>query len=236
MRYLINFLFLLGVLLKAPLCFSAVLEKHFYPFWQRATDKTSQQLLLAYIPVEIMAQKTDNQIRDDWKNHRRMHESDSRFGDRYDTYGVGSMIALTQLWLDPQAGESHLRAIIYNGIATHTLKTTVQRQRPSSENQRSFPSGHTSSAFTTATALTYAYGAKAAVVAYPLATFVGLSRMADDVHWFSDVVSGAFVGIWIGRASYFSSSEGNPAVGDKSFFFFPTVAHDNLAMNFHWNF
>ena len=39
------------------------------------------------------------------------------------------------------------------------------------------------------------------MIAYPVAAFVGLSRLSDDMHWASDVVAGAFVGIIMGRAT-----------------------------------
>lgn len=224
------------MLAKAPLCFSGVLESQFYPFLDRATDKTSQKILIAYLPSEFIAQNSDNSMRDEWRGHRRMHVQDAEYGDRFETYGIGPLIALTQLYFDEEAGQSHLRALILSGIATQTLKVSVQRARPSSENQRSFPSGHTSSAFATATALSYAYGAKIAMIAYPLAAFVGASRLADDKHWFSDVVSGAFLGVWIGRASYFQSSEGAPVADKNEFFFFPSISSQSFALNFDFKF
>lgn len=149
----------------------------------------------------------DSSARDQWKDNQVMGKEESKYGDQFDLYAVAPLIALGQLYFDPHHGEALARALIYNGIATQTLKVTFQRRRPGSDNLRSFPSGHSSTAFATATALTYSYGIKAAVWAYPLATFVGLSRMADDKHWFSDVVSGAFLGIWIGRASSFPDHE-----------------------------
>jgi membrane-associated phospholipid phosphatase len=59
----------------------------------------------------------------------------------------------------------------------------------------SFPSGHTSDAFTTATSLSLAFP-KWYVIApsYTYATLVGYSRMHLGVHYPSDVLAGAIVG------------------------------------------
>jgi membrane-associated phospholipid phosphatase len=65
----------------------------------------------------------------------------------------------------------------------------------------SFPSGHTSAAFSLATviALQYRHTGWVPVLAYTLAGGVGLSRMALDRHWASDVAAGAVLGYFVGR-------------------------------------
>jgi membrane-associated phospholipid phosphatase len=65
----------------------------------------------------------------------------------------------------------------------------------------SFPSGHTATAFTLATiiALQYRHRDWVPIVAYSIAAGVGLSRMAMDRHWASDVLVGAVVGHLIAR-------------------------------------
>ena len=78
--------------------------------------------------------------------------------------------------------------------------------------------------------MTYAYGWKAAIVAYPLATFVGLSRLADDNHWGSDVVGGAFLGFILARASsYDVQSDKNieKNANQSLWFFYPDVGPDH---------
>lgn len=91
-------------------------------------------------------------------------------------------------------------------IFTYSLKYAVDRKRPydaypddiiaySSENSASFPSGHTSIAFSTATSLSLAYP-KWYVIApsYVWACSVGYSRMNLGVHYPSDVLAGALLG------------------------------------------
>ena len=61
----------------------------------------------------------------------------------------------------------------------------------------SFPSGHSSLAFATATALDRETEAGwVPWVVYPIAGLVAWSRVHDDKHWTSDVVAGAALGAW----------------------------------------
>jgi len=78
---------------------------------------------------------------------------------------------------------------------TYALKYSVGRTRPNARNKHSYPSGHTSVAFATATMYQMWYGWKAGVPAYAMAALTAFQRMDDDQHWFSDVVMGAAIGI-----------------------------------------
>lgn len=78
------------------------------------------------------------------------------------------------------------------------LKSTTHVVRPDGSNNRSFPSGHTATAFMTATMLSKEYGHLSpwvGVGAYTCATATGLMRMANNKHWLSDVMVGAGIGI-----------------------------------------
>ena len=88
---------------------------------------------------------------------------------------------------------------------TYVLKYMVNRPRPyvthtdlvplSSESSRSFPSGHTSSAFSLATSLSLNYPKwYVAVPAFAWATATGYSRMYLGVHYPTDVLAGAALG------------------------------------------
>ena len=99
-------------------------------------------------------------------------------------------------------------------ILTYSMKSTFRRQRPyltypndiiayETEKSMSFPSGHTSLAFSTATALSLSYP-KWYVIApgYFWACSVGYSRMNLGVHYPSDVLAGAVLGVGSAYVTY----------------------------------
>jgi len=86
-------------------------------------------------------------------------------------------------------------AIAATMSATFILKYSIDAERPNGENNRSFPSGHTSSAFSSATFLQLRYGWEYGVPAYAAATFVAWSRVYSDHHYTRDVIAGAALGV-----------------------------------------
>jgi hypothetical protein len=112
------------------------------------------------------------------------------------TYAIGAVMkdaAITHV------GSDLIRAQLFNGLTTRGLKIFVDRERPGGGGH-SFPSGHSSAAFTTAAVLGAHYGWKAAVPVYALGGFVAWSRVRDGQHWLTDVVAGATLGTAIGLA------------------------------------
>jgi membrane-associated phospholipid phosphatase len=97
-------------------------------------------------------------------------------------------------------GMDLLRSEVVSGAITYAIKLSVRRNRPSTGKCCSFPSGHASSTFAFASVLWRHLGWKAAVPTYTVASYVALSRLHENVHFLSDVVFGAAVGIVSGRA------------------------------------
>ena len=82
------------------------------------------------------------------------------------------------------------------------LKNIVHEQRPNLSNNHSFPSGHTTMAFTGAELMRIEYGANTGLAGYAVATSVALMRLYNNKHWLNDVVMGAGIGILSARLGY----------------------------------
>lgn len=90
--------------------------------------------------------------------------------------------------------------------AVNQLKTKTQVMRPDGSDRHSFPSGHTATAFMTATMFSKEYGEKNpwySIGAYSVATVTGLTRMANNKHWLSDIMVGAGIGIISTELGYY---------------------------------
>lgn len=89
-------------------------------------------------------------------------------------------------------------SVVIVSLATNGLKQAARVARPDSGAKNSFPSGHTATAFVTATMLHKEYGAKSplySIGGYSVATATGLLRVVNNRHWISDVMVGAGIGI-----------------------------------------
>lgn len=78
------------------------------------------------------------------------------------------------------------------------IKYTVSRPRPDGSQNNSFPSGHTATAFMTATMLHKEYGHRSpwfSIGGYTAAAITGVSRIMNNKHWMTDVMTGAAIGI-----------------------------------------
>ncbi|OGX88700.1 phosphatase PAP2 family protein [Hymenobacter glacialis] len=96
-------------------------------------------------------------------------------------------------------------AFTLNDALTGNLKKLAHVQRPDGSDFHSFPSQHTSLAFASATFLHKEYGGRSrwySVGGYSVAAATAGIRMAKDVHWLSDVLAGAGVGILSTEAAY----------------------------------
>src|SRR5262249_23021257 len=92
-----------------------------------------------------------------------------------------------------------LEGTLVNAAYTQGLKIAVGRTRPDGSNDKSFPSGHTSNAFTWATIVEHHYGWKAGIRAYAAAAAIGAARVTGGHHYLSDVAAGATLGVIVGR-------------------------------------
>jgi membrane-associated phospholipid phosphatase len=90
--------------------------------------------------------------------------------------------------------------------AVNGVKYSVRRLRPDGSRYNSFPSGHTATAFMTATLLHKEYGWRNpwfSIGGYTAAAVTGFSRLMNNKHWMSDVAAGAAIGIGSVHLGYF---------------------------------
>ena len=98
-------------------------------------------------------------------------------------------------------GQQLIRAQLVTQLTTFSIKSVARRQRPDGSNNRSFPSGHASTTFATATVLSGHFGWRVSVPAYLVATLVATSRLHENHHYMSDVVVGSALGIAVARVT-----------------------------------
>ena len=109
----------------------------------------------------------------------------------------------TQEWSELMVRSVASTAIM--GITVESTKRLVGRIRPNGSDMRSFPSGHSATAFLTASLFAKEYGHLSpwySVGAYGVATSTSMLRRIGDHHWMSDVMVGAGIGILSTEIAY----------------------------------
>ncbi len=185
-------------------------------------NKHQTNVLLSATGVAAAAFFVDPMVRDYMETHRDqekglLYRVDDYYGDRYimiggtlGLYGLGLISG--NAWLR-ETGLHAVQALLLSGVVTAVTKDVAGRARPYTgkgsfffrplafkEKNRSFFSGHTSTTFAVSTVLAHATEHPAwKTLFYSAATLVGLARMYNDQHWFSDTVAGALVGYGVGR-------------------------------------
>ena len=87
----------------------------------------------------------------------------------------------------------HVASFAVTTGITHGLKASINSERPNRRNNKSFPSGHASQAFASASFLDHRYGWQYGLPAYAAATFVAFSRVDSDNHRIRDVAASAVI-------------------------------------------
>lgn len=104
-------------------------------------------------------------------------------------------LTTTLLLRDYEGTEQFAEGFFLNQIVTFGIKGIVRKERPDGDGFDSFPSGHTSTVFQSATFIQRRYGWKYGIPAYLLASWTGYSRIEADRHDLTDVLTGAIIGI-----------------------------------------
>ena len=96
-------------------------------------------------------------------------------------------------------------SILLTDLLTMQLKRAAGKQRPDDTDFESWPSGHTSHAFATASVLYEEFKHTSPLLAYSgylFAITTGYLRMANNRHYLSDVLAGAGLGILVTKLVY----------------------------------
>lgn len=96
-------------------------------------------------------------------------------------------------------------AYLIMGGSVNIIKKTSKVERPDGSDTRSFPSGHTATAFMGAEFLYQEYKDVSdwyGNTGYVIAAGTGLYRMSNEKHWLTDVATGAGIGILSTKIAY----------------------------------
>ncbi len=96
-------------------------------------------------------------------------------------------------------------AYLLMGGSVNLIKKTSKITRPDGSDTRSFPSGHTATAFMGAEFLYQEYKDVShwyGITGYVVAAGTGLYRMSNEKHWLTDVATGAGIGILSTKIAY----------------------------------
>lgn len=177
--------------------------------------------MIFLIPAEVFSQNIDIRLLRSI-NSGEILNSDKyfRFITNSDTYVIiGAPVILAGAGLmrdnDEMVRNAFVMAAasIINAGVTGALKYSINRDRPfvtypdiikkAKAGSPSFPSGHTSSAFATATSLSLSYPEWYVIVpSFAYAGTVAYSRMHLGVHYPSDVAAGAVIGAGCAYITY----------------------------------
>lgn len=167
-----------------------------------AFDSTGLTILAVGTVATFVAANNDVATQQAWTNNQHMPGNFSAIGDYWGQGYVAYPVILGQLIWDTQNGIVSLEGMAESAVVVTGLKYSVRRERPDQSDDLSFPSGHSQTSFSFAASMGVEYPLYVSVPAYAMAVYTGLSRLADNKHWLSDVVAGATIGTMFGRAGY----------------------------------
>lgn len=169
----------------------------------------------SYVPVPLVA--SSYIIRAKKKNFRGARNSFiPNFSNHIDNYIQYSPFAMTLILKTAGVeGRNQWGRFLVSSAFSYTAmaalvnigKYTLKERRPDGSANNSFPSGHTATAFASATILHKEYGLTRSlwysVAGYGGATMTGVMRVMNNRHWASDIICGAGLGIFSVDLGYF---------------------------------
>ena len=205
----------------------------------------------ALITYGIVAQNNSNIQRLDSKTHQAVSEryTGKIHADDYIQY-VPAVAVFGLDFLGVKAkhnlrDRTFLTASSYllSTASVQTIKRTTNVIRPDGSNDRSFPSGHTSTSFVGAHLLFKEYkdiSPWIGIAGYAVASGTGAIRILNRRHWVSDVVAGAGFGILSVEISYLLLPVFHKMIGVKdtrsSFVVAPIIGYDHYGAGLAYTF
>ena len=129
------------------------------------------------------------------------------------------------------------------GATVQTMKSTTHIRCPDDSNNKSFPSGHTATAFVGAHILFKEYkdiSLWIGITGYAAATTIGVFRVLNKKHWVSDVVTGAGIGILSAELGYMLLPVFHKAIGikehNKNLVIVPSIGVDSYGVSLAYTF
>lgn len=163
----------------------------------------------------IIAKGEKASFRQDYNNNHSRARLLTNFHSEIDNYTqfVPAVLALGLNFSGVEGRSDHLRFLVNSAMAygimaaiVNPIKNSAKEMRPDGSTRNSWPSGHTATAFVSATILHKEYGLTRSpwysVFGYGMATATGVMRVLNNRHWVSDVLSGAGVGILSTELAY----------------------------------
>jgi hypothetical protein len=187
-------------------------------------DRKSALIAAGIIGAGAVLYTQDEKIRDYVQDHRSSTLDDidpiaEKFGNGLYDLGFLAVFGGTGYLLENEKMQETALLSLESFIVANTIGTVVKsgvgRTRPNEDEggtkfkpfsfdsaHTSFPSGHTTSAFSIASVFADEYDERpwVGVIAYTLASAVALQRVYDDKHWASDVFTGAVLGTVVGKS------------------------------------
>ena len=208
----------------------------YIPTFKTVGEQGSIFLLTGGIFASTISFQYDKDVYKENHHNQRMSKDLSAIGSQIGSGMPGIAIAALQVAFDQENGLAHARAISLTSANHIIIAVAARRDRPNHKARLSFPSGHTSSAVASATSLAYTYGWLAGIPAFTAAGIVMSSKWADNQHWFSDTVAGAFLGYYWARASWRSKKYREQDPSKSQVQFYPALIDGGGYLSASWDF
>ncbi len=173
--------------------------------------KFMDDMTFAGVPIfvaGIIAKSEKASFRQNYASEHARARLVTNFHNELDNYTqfVPAVLAAGLNFAGVKGRSDHWRFVASSAMAygimaaiVNPIKNTAKELRPDGSSRNSWPSGHTATAFVSATILHKEYGLTRSpwysVAGYTIATATGVMRVLNNRHWVSDVLSGAGIGI-----------------------------------------